>query len=144
MKDTAVVLAGCFFVLAANAVAASAPESASRALDGLRVIEVAQAKLNLGARLPEGSDLCKWHGRICKFKPGTFGGAEMMFLNKTGTGLIAQFHFYYGLIDFARMKEQVETYTHMLGRPADDATVGLGAYEIRDVHWSGSITSFDL
>jgi len=68
----------------------------------------------------------------------------MMFLNVDQSGLIEQFHFYYGLVDSDRVHEQVGEFTTLLGKPAVDSTVKLGAYEIREVGWDDGITSYDL
>jgi hypothetical protein len=145
MRKQSITIASILFAFVANTIAACATGTPQHPLDLLRQIKIeSQTKLNLGAKLPDGSDFCIWRGRTCTLKLGSFGGAQMMFLNVDQSGLIEQFHFYYGLVDSDRVHEQVGEFTTLLGKPAVDSTVKLGAYEIREVGWDDGITSYDL
>jgi hypothetical protein len=145
MRKSAILLVSCVVALTHIGVVACKANDPSRPLNVLREIKVERAtKLRLGEKLSEGSDFCTWRGTTCTFKPGSFGGAEMMFLNETESGLVAQFHFYYGLIDSNGMNRQIRSFAKLLGKFAKDSTTKIGPYDVREVEWSDDLTSFDL
>jgi hypothetical protein len=130
---TLIVFAGCH------------PNNAAKGLDALRKIKIERRTiLTLGGEMPQASDFCTWSGTTCAFKPGTFGGAETMSLNKTESGLISQFQFDYGLLSDDAINAQIDDYTHLLGKPSRDSTVKNGKFNVRDLGWSDSSTTFDL
>lgn len=67
-----------------------------------------------------------------------------MSLTKTGSGLISQFQFDYGALSDDAVDAQIDDYTRRLGKPSRDSTVKNGKFDIRDLEWSDSFTTFDL
>jgi hypothetical protein len=94
--------------------------------------------------MPQTADFCNWNGPTCTFKHGTFGGAEGMSLLKTETGLISQFHFYYGVKSTDAENVQIDHYTRLLGKPSRDSKVKIGESDGRMLGWSDSATTFEL
>lgn len=67
-----------------------------------------------------------------------------MSLSRTGSGLIYQFQFYYGIISADAMKAQIDDYTHLLGNPSRDSLSKAGQLDSRELEWSDSATTFEL
>ena len=65
-----------------------------------------------------------------------------MSLSKTKSGLISQFHFYYGVTSINAVKAQIDDYTFRLGKPSRDSTTHSGEFDDRELEWSDSATTF--
>jgi hypothetical protein len=123
----------------------------SKPLDSLRAIKIGrttlfgrQALLVLGGKMPESSDFCDWSGATCRLKPGTFGGTQTMSLDKTESGLISQFHFYYGVESDHAVAAQIDDYTRRLGKPSSDSTVKSGEFDVHKLTWLDTTTTFEV
>jgi hypothetical protein len=92
--------------------------------------------------MPSVADFCNWNGTTCNLKPGRFGGTKEMSLSTTQSGLISQFHFYYGVTSIDTVKAQIDDYTRRLGKPSKDSTSHLGDLDEREIEWSDSATTF--
>ena len=134
-----------FVALVLVALSGCRSSSAAPSLNTLRTIKVErQTLLTLGTKMPESANFCDWIGETCTLKPGSFGGTKTMSLTKTGSGLISQFHFDYGLISTESVNAQVEGYTRTLGKPSKDSIRKQGDVDVREVEWSDSVTTFQL
>jgi hypothetical protein len=141
MNRTAVHL----FALALLAIPGCRASNAAQSLNALRNIKVERhTMLMLGAQMPLATDFCDWSEATCTFKTGTFGGAKGMSLTKTKSGAISQFHFDYGAISTDAVKAQIEDYTQSLGKPLKDSTTKEGDFNLRELEWSDSATTFKL
>jgi len=67
-----------------------------------------------------------------------------MSLNKTESGLISRFQFEYGVLSDDAVDAQIDDYTRLLGKPLRDSTVRSGEFDIRELGWSDSATTFVL
>lgn len=115
------------FALALIALSGCRPSNAAQSLNSLRTIKIERhTALTLGAKVPQSADFCEWSGTICTLKPGTFGGAKAMFLTKTESQLISQFHFDYGIVSTDAVQAQIEDYTRSLGKPSKDSVTKEG------------------
>jgi hypothetical protein len=135
----------CLFALTLIVFAGCRSSRAAKSLDTLRDIKIERRTiLTLGGKIPQASDFCDWSGATCALKPGTFAGAETMSLSKTESGLISQFHFYYGVMPYDAVKAQIDDYIRLLGKPSKDTTVKNGAFDVHELMWSDSATTFEL
>jgi hypothetical protein len=145
MKKPASLFGKHLFAFALITVAACAQNGDAPSLNALREIKVErQTILRLGGKMPQGVDVCDWTGTTCTLKQGTFGGAKTMSLTESESGLIARFCFYYGFMATDGMKEQIDSYKRLLGKPSKDSTVRKGSLDVRKVAWADAATSFDL
>ena len=130
---TLVIFAGC------------RPTSAATNLDALRKIRIEQQTiLTLGGKMPQPSDFCIWSGTTCALKPGTFWGAKAMLLTKTESGMISQLQLDYGVLSDDAVNAQIDDYIRQFGKPSKDSTVKNGEFNVRELEWSDSSTTFDL
>ncbi|HEY5382189.1 MAG TPA: hypothetical protein VIJ65_08030 [Acidobacteriaceae bacterium] len=121
------------------------PTKAATGLDALRTIRIEKRTiLTLGGKMPQPSAFCLWTGTTCALKPGTFWGAKAMSLTKTESGSIYQFQFGYGMLSDDAVNAQINDYTRLLGKPSKDSTVKNREFNVRELEWSDSSTTFDL
>jgi len=67
-----------------------------------------------------------------------------MSLTKTESGSIYQFQFGYGMLSDDAVNAQINDYTRLLGKPSKDSTVKNREFNVRELEWSDSSTTFDL
>jgi hypothetical protein len=135
----------CLFALALIVFAGCRSNRSAKSLDSLREVKIERRTiLTLGGKMPSTADFCNWSGATCALKPGTFGGAEAMSLGKTETGLIYEFHFYYGVMSTDAVNAQIDDYTRILGKPSTDSKAKIGEFDVRELVWSDSATTFEL
>jgi hypothetical protein len=129
--------------LALIAIVGCQSNASAQSLNTLRRIRIERDTiLSLGGMMPPVANFCKWSGRICVLKPGTFSGAAEMSLSETESGLISQFRFYYGVTTLDAVKARIDDYTRQLGKPSRDSTVEAGGFDNRNLEWSDSSTTF--
>jgi hypothetical protein len=135
----------CLLALTLIAFAGYRSNGSAQSLSSLREIKIDRhTLLVLGGEMPSVADFCNWSGTTCNLKPGTFSGTKEMSLNKTKSGLISQFYFYYGVTSLDAVKTQIDDYTRRLGKPSTDSTTRSGDFDDRQLEWSDSATTFKL
>lgn len=135
----------CLLVLIAMVFAGCRTNRTEKPLDALREIRIERRTiLRLGGEMPQASTFCNWNGPTCTLNPGTFGGAERMSVSKTESGVISQFQFYYGVMSEDAVNAQIGSYTRLLGKPSRDSTAKTDQFDVRELDWSDSATTFEL
>ena len=66
-----------------------------------------------------------------------------MSLSKTESDLISQFYFYYGVMSDDAVNAQIENYTRLLGKPSRDSKTKRGQFQIPELSWLDSATTFE-